>query len=554
LRSVVDRKRIFAKPRVRVTHNPWDDLKSLIQTAGYYNLLVIDRKSQLEEFKLSARDLILNAPCDFAVVRGPFPEELKTVVIPVRAAGPHGELAFRTGLKLAEENHSFVKTFYIESSNEVAEGIEPLFGLEQAVREMPNVEHENIVGDESRKIILEVTKKSDLVICGTTTDLEGSSDSFGDIPDALFEARQAAVVALNARPSKVSKEARVGFDARAISVLVDKWFAESTFHCEEFSDVGALVDLKEERGVTISLALPALNEEKTVGHVIEVVKSQLQEEFPLLDEIVLIDSNSTDKTRDIAESLGVPTYIHQEILPQYGARKGKGEALWKSLYVTSGDIVLWVDTDISNFDARFVCGLIGPLLYRSNLKLTKAFYRRPLKSEQGLLQHNRGGRVTELTARPLLNLFYPELSGIIQPLSGEYGGRREALEQLIFTSGYGVETSVLIDAFSKFGLSSIAQVDMVERVHNNQSLRALSKMSFAIIQTFASRAEKRFGTELLKDVNRSMKMIKDSKDGYSLVVEEIAERERPPMIELPEYRAKREKSREQPFREANASL
>ena len=146
-----------------------------------------------------------------------------------------------------------------------------------------------------------------------------------------------------------------------------------------------------------------------------------------------------------------------------------------------------------------------------------------------------GGRVTELTARPLLNLFYPELSGVVQPLSGEYGGRRKALEQVTFYSGYGVETGLLIDIFEKFHLESIAQVDLLERIHHNQHLEALSKMSFAIIQTVIRKLEKRFGRAVLEDVNRSMKMIRHDNKGYFLDVEQIAEYERPPMIEVPEY-------------------
>ncbi|MEX1247911.1 MAG: glucosyl-3-phosphoglycerate synthase, partial [Anaerolineales bacterium] len=255
----------------------------------------------------------------------------------------------------------------------------------------------------------------------------------------------------------------------------------------------------------------------------------------LVDEIVLIDSGSTDKTREIAAELGIPVHIHQEILPQYGARHGKGEALWKSLYVTRGDLILWIDTDIVNISPKFVYGLIGPLLVNPQLQFVKGFYRRPLHVGSRL-QAAGGGRVTELTARPLLNLFYPELSGVIQPLSGEYGGRRKMLERLSFFSGYGVETGLLIDTFQQHGLSAIGQVDLQERIHHNQPLEALSLMSFAIIQVMISRLEKRYGREILQDVNKTMKLIRYSDERFFLDVEEISELERPPMVELPEYR------------------
>jgi glucosyl-3-phosphoglycerate synthase len=270
--------------------------------------------------------------------------------------------------------------------------------------------------------------------------------------------------------------------------------------------------------------------------VIRTVKDALMDAAPLLDEIVLIDSNSTDRTRQIAKELGVPVYIHQELLPQYGARRGKGEALWKSLFVTRGDIIAWIDTDIFNIHPRFVYGIVGPLIMYSHVQYVKGFYRRPLKVDDKM-QASGGGRVTELMARPLINLFYPELSGVIQPLSGEYAGRRSALEQASFYSGYGVETGMLIDVFEQHGLAAIAQVDLLERVHHNQPLEALSKMSFAILQTVMQRLEKRFGHPIVADVNRTMKLVRYQRGAYALDVEDVTEEERPPMLALPEYRA-----------------
>jgi glucosyl-3-phosphoglycerate synthase len=257
-------------------------------------------------------------------------------------------------------------------------------------------------------------------------------------------------------------------------------------------------------------------------------------DFPLLDEIVLMDSNSTDRTREIARELGVPVYIHQHLLPDMKPRTGKGEALWKSLLVTKGDIIAWIDTDIVNIHPRFVYGIIGPLLLNRKIQFVKGFYRRPLRVGNKV-QAGGGGRVTELTARPLLNLFYPELSGVVQPLSGEYAGRREALEKATFFSGYGVETGLLIDVFEHFGLRAIAQVDLQERIHHNQELEALGKMSFEIIQTVLRKLETRFERSFIEDINKTMKLIKYAKGGYFLEVEEVPERERPPMITVPAY-------------------
>ena len=203
--------------------------------------------------------------------------------------------------------------------------------------------------------------------------------------------------------------------------------------------------------------------------------------------------------------------------------------------MTKGDIIAWIDTDIINIHPRFVYGIIGPLLLNRNIQLVKGFYRRPLRIGRKM-QASGGGRVTELTARPLLNLFYPELSGVVQPLSGEYAGRRQALEKASFFSGYGVETGLLIDIFEQFGLRSIAQVDLLERIHRNQDLVALSKMSFAIIQTVLRKIENRYERAIVEDVNKTMKLIRHTKNGYFLEVEEIAERERPPMSSLTAYR------------------
>ncbi|MBI2359343.1 MAG: glucosyl-3-phosphoglycerate synthase [Deltaproteobacteria bacterium] len=324
-----------------------------------------------------------------------------------------------------------------------------------------------------------------------------------------------------------------------MSERVDKWFAENTFHRGEFDDLEKLVALKEKQKLTVSLGLPALNEAETVGNVIRTMKERLYDEVPLVDEIVLIDSRSTDDTVKIARDLGIEVYVHQDILPQYGAYRGKGEALWKSLYVLRGDVIVWIDTDIKNIHPGFVYGILGPLLKEPEIQYVKGFYRRPLKVE-GRTFAEGGGRVTELTARPLFNLFFPELSGILQPLAGEYGGRRSVLENMPFFTGYGVETGLLIDLFNQYGLRVIAQVDLEERIHRNQPLSSLSQMSFAIIQVFMQRLEERNQIRILEDVNRSMKLIKHQRRTYALELKEIQDFERPPMISVPDYRARRQ--------------
>jgi glucosyl-3-phosphoglycerate synthase len=323
-----------------------------------------------------------------------------------------------------------------------------------------------------------------------------------------------------------------------IPEIVNRWFAENTYGSREFSDLDRLLARKREQGVTISLGLPALNEEETVGKVIRTIKTALMDDVPLLDEMVLIDSGSVDYTREMAQELGIPVFIHQNVLTAHGSYEGKGEGLWKSLYMLNGDIIAWVDTDITNIHPRFVYGVLGPLLCDPGIQYVKGFYRRPLKDEDRLLAGG-GGRVTELTARPLINLFYPELSGLVQPLSGEYAGRRGVLERLPFFTGYAVETGILIDLLEAHGLFSIAQVDLEERIHHNQPLPSLSKMSFAIMQAVFRRLHKSRKIELLEEINKTMNMILSEAGHFYLDGVEVHERERPPMIELTEYRLKR---------------
>ena len=522
---------IVSKARVIVSYEPWQELSKMLKDAKP-DLLCLEFDSHLKALRVTLNTVLTRPPCNVALVRGKITSKPDQVLVPVRG-GPHAELAVRVGLGLRSNG---VTALHIRNG----EGPEaskdaPFKGLDRVLKQMPEVQKQFEATEDPVQVILQHAKQKDVIVLGTTAQPHSSSVSLGPVADRILREAPCTVIAVKSgRPlSHTPFDESAG--VQAISILVDKWFAENTFHADEFSHLRDLVQSKRQQGLSISLALPALNEEETVGKVIRMMKTELMERTPLLDEIVLIDSNSTDRTREIAQKENIPVYIHQQLLEHMGVRPGKGEALWKSLFVTRGDIVMWIDTDIVNIHPRFVYGIIGPLLLNSQIQFVKGFYRRPLKVGSKM-QAGGGGRVTELTARPLLNLFYPELSGVVQPLSGEYAGRRAALEQATFSSGYGVETGLLIDVYERYGLSAIAQVDLLERIHHNQHLEALSKMSFAIIQTVMRRLEKRLGRPLLEDVNRSMKLIRHDAKGYFLDVEEIAELERPPMLELPEYR------------------
>lgn len=523
-------KRIVGKTNVIVSRQPWQELSNLLLDIKP-DLLCLEYETHFKALKVTADDALVQPPCDVALVRGKIAAKPKHALVPMRG-GPHAELAFKVGLGLQPKGLTALHIRRPDESEDIFDG--PFKGLSRVLDQMPEVQKQYEVTEEAANLILKHCEKADLVILGTTLQPITSSAGIKYVADRILHEAPCPVIAVKSGRPMLHKVLDESSGFEAISILVDKWFAKNTFHADEFKDLNELVELKKQQGLTISLALPALNEEETVGRVIRMMKKELMRKIPLLDEIVLIDSDSTDRTREIARKEGVPVYIHQELLPNMNPRKGKGEALWKSLLVTKGDIVVWIDTDIVNIHPRFVYGIIGPLLANPEVQLVKGFYRRPLRVGQKM-QAGGGGRVTELTARPLLNLFYPELSGVVQPLSGEYAGRRKALERATFYSGYGVETGLLIDIFEKFNLNAIAQVDLLERIHHNQHLEALSKMSFAIIQTVFRKLEKRFGRDVLEDVNRSMKMIRHDKTGYFLEVEQIKEYERPPMIEVPEY-------------------
>jgi len=523
--------RVVSKTKIIVSHQPWPEVVATLLAEDPDYLMCLEWEAHFTALGMTPSEVLLHTPCNVALLRGQVAQRPHHILLPVRG-GPHAELALRVGLGLQATD---LTTLHIRRPDDPEAGSDaPFKGLSRVLAQLPAVQKEFAVTADAAALILERARQSDMVILGATAQPISSAVSLGPVADQVLREFPGAVIAVKSRhPIPAAYDESVG--TQAISLLVDKWFAENTFHADEFKQLEELVALKREQGLTISLALPALNEAKTVGKVIRTIKRALLERTPLLDEIVLIDSNSTDRTRDIAARLGVPVHIHQHLLPELGTRRGKGEALWKSLLVTKGDLVVWVDTDIVNIHPRFVYGILGPLLLHQNVQLVKGFYRRPLRIGDKV-QAGGGGRVTELTARPLLNLFYPELSGVVQPLSGEYAGRRTALEQLSFFSGYGVETGLLIDVLEKYGINAIAQVDLLERVHHNQPLEALSKMSFAIIQAVMRKLERRLGQALLDDVNKTMKLIRHDHSGYYLDVEEIAEKERPPIITLDTYR------------------
>ncbi|WP_426509743.1 glucosyl-3-phosphoglycerate synthase [Dactylosporangium sp. McL0621] len=254
------------------------------------------------------------------------------------------------------------------------------------------------------------------------------------------------------------------------------WFARRT---SRWSDWPADEVLAAKGDTRVSVVMPALDEEPTVGEIVTGVRSL----GPIVDELIVVDSGSVDRTAEVAAAAGATVHHRDDILPATGSRPGKGEVLWKALAVTKGDILVYVDADLTDFRPHFVTGLLGPLLADPATLMVKAFYDRPLLDVSAA----GGGRVTELAARPLLNAHFPELAGVVQPLAGEYAARRTLLESLPFAAGYGVETGLLVDAWRAHGLDAVAQVDLGQRTHGHQDTAALGRMAATILQTINAR-------------------------------------------------------------------
>ena len=323
------------------------------------------------------------------------------------------------------------------------------------------------------------------------------------------------------------------------------WYGANTFHHEQFADMEHLLELKRQSGRTISVCLPSMNEASTIGEILRVIREELMERFPLVDQLCVIDGGSQDGTREIAADEGAEVFGQEEILPGSYEPMGKGDALWRSLLCTRGDVIIWADSDIRNFHPRFIYGIIGPILSRPDIGFVKGFYQRPIKAESRLLPSG-GGRVTELVARPLLSLFYPELSALIQPLSGEYGGERKLLERIPFFSGYGVEIGMIIDIYSRFGMEVIGQVDLVERQHRNQSIPALGRMSFQVMQAVLIRLQEEGRMSFSGEFNTEMTQVEQKEGEYLLQKKVLPVQERPAMMGLDEYGDRFSRERDTP--------
>lgn len=318
----------------------------------------------------------------------------------------------------------------------------------------------------------------------------------------------------------------------ALDFAVNEWLQRRSSRTEDWT---AEQLLAAKGGTTISVVIPARNEEATVGAIVRTIRERLVEAVPLVDEVLVVDSRSTDDTARVATEAGATVVAEQHVLAQLPPMRGKGEALWKGLAASIGELVVFVDGDLREFTADYVTGLLGPLLTDRSVAYVKGFYHRPLVGQHGV-QPDGGGRVTELVARPLLNMHWPALAGFVQPLAGEYAGRRAVLEQIPFMAHYGVEVGHLIDLHELVGLNALAQVDLGERKHRHQSIHALGVMASQIMLTVNDRLE-RYGRMIpADDPSTTLAQFRRGGDGVGvdreLVLNELNLDQRPPLRSL----------------------
>jgi glucosyl-3-phosphoglycerate synthase len=307
------------------------------------------------------------------------------------------------------------------------------------------------------------------------------------------------------------------------STTAARWAETRSFH-HSLYPAARIATERAERGLSVSVCLPARECAETVGPIVTTLAG-LREEGAI-DEVVVIDAASPDGTAAVAARAGAVVRQEAELMPSFGPVLGKGDAMWRALSVLDGELVCFLDADTEGFTAHFATGLLGPLVCESGVSFVKGFYRRPLtpgvgpdangggpgagggdstgladagggsagiadaEGGSGAIADAEGGRVNHLTARPALQLFYPQLAGVRQPLAGEVAARRTLLERLPFTTGYGVEIGMLIDVWNEVGLDGMAQVDLEEHRNRHQPLSALTPMAFAVLATIAARLQR----------------------------------------------------------------
>jgi hypothetical protein len=496
------------------------------------------------------------------------PADRPARVLAAVRGGPNAELALATGRLVAGwwrvplvVVHVMPPGLTPEARGQAERSLVEMSGSGEPV----DIERVIVEASDVLAAILEATGPEDLLLLGASVpptpagDADGTDVALpdpavrliGEVPARLMREAAGSVMVvrtrepveaatfeeLTARSGTLPAVDRAAEQVRVTSERVGRWFADSNFHHAEFANLRRLADAKRAQGMRISVILPTLDVEATIGPIVRLAREELVDHWGLVDELLVVDSGSSDRTREIAAAEGATVVQHPEVLPQYGSVAGRGEALWKGLYMTAGELVAWADTDVPDWHPRLVYGTLGPLLLQPRIQYVKSYHQRPVV-EGGELTKGGAGAVTELVARPMINLLYPELSGFIQPLAGESAARRTTLERIPFFTGPALGIGHLIDVYQLAGLDALGQVDLERRVERERELEGLSRTSFVVLQAILKRLESGRRASLFAELGSRMKLPRSGRDELLLEIIEVGDLERPPMIGIPEYAAR----------------
>jgi hypothetical protein len=517
-----------------VSHEPWQDIKALItEDLTDETLIVLPWHSSDTLWRTGLAHVLNDPPCDVAVVHSPpDPPIIRRILLPVRG-GPFAVLSLQIAVRIARAVNAEITLLRVLSDDDNAASQflrEGFTGLSDIFPEITN--ETQVVGDPGRTI-LGMLKDHQAVVLGASATQ--GQDPIGLVASLILQKDDITTVVVKTKePFRLPSAEALAADSPVL-VRVERWFAQNTLECSEFADAKKLVDLKREQGIRISLGLASLNNETTIGNIIGLIRDRLLDSTPLLDELVLIDNGSVDASRRIATAMNVPSYATQDVLSAYGTLRGKGDSLWKSLYLLSGDLIVWMDTDIANPDPGQVLGIIGPLLMDPRIQYVKGFYGASAQAS-----HGESDPITELLIRPMISLLFPELSGIASPLAGTHGGRRSALEQIPFYSGYGAAVGLLLDVLDQFGLESIAQVDLGAVTHRKtcDEPKVSAKTAFSILQLFAQQLDHKGVMNSELSIERTMKLLHMDQHPFHMEEVDVHEQRHPAMVTVREYRGR----------------
>lgn len=460
-------------------------------------------------------ELSIRPPCDTAFIR-PVPPLSSSRILLAARGGPQAELALQLALKLSRGSGGELTVMHIDRPSSNAEARQRELRLFRSLiarcRRETKVAQRTISTDDVHDALLSEAERHDVLVLGAGLS-RGDESPLGDLPATVAgESNCSAVVVKTGTPID---PAFFSGPATPIDVVVDRWFADNTFHCREFADLDALFAAKQRSGLSVSVGVMVRSNPQAARGIVETIGAELVQRHPLVDQLLAFD----------LEGNVVALPFEDVVVRDGNPSGGNGLAMWNSLRHLNGDIVAWLDGDIRNIHPRMVYGVVGPLLTQDRLQYVKGFYQRPLTTDDAAFSQGRA-QLTELTARPLLNLFLPELSGVVEPLGREHAIRRDALARIRLFAGNGVEVGLLIDVLRSFGLRSIAQSDLESRIGEDLTITEITGQALSVVQVILKRLGANRSRALAKG-NESMKLILQQGERYRLQLVEAGEVELP---------------------------